>query len=154
MSEKAACLRWGNRWEQHNKTLMERFTEKWELNPETGCWEWQARRKEGRTYGYLGVDGKPRHAHRLAYELHVGPIPEGLVIDHLCNVPCCVNPDHLQAVTPEENRRRQVERKTHCVHNDPLSGENLVLVRRCRICLTAAEDRHQKRKRERKRRAA
>jgi hypothetical protein len=127
--------------------LLERFTAKYVVNPETGCWEWTAARFAGKPYGYIGVDGKPRQAHRVSYELHVGPIPEGLVIDHLCNVGYCVNPDHLQAVTQEENRRRQVERKTHCVNNHPLSGENLVLVRRCRICLDAAEQRHQERKR-------
>lgn len=138
---------WANARLQRNKTLMERFTEKWTLNPETGCWEWQARRKEGRTYGYLGVDGKPRHAHRLSYELHIGPIPDGLVIDHLCNVPCCVNPDHLQAVTPEENRRRQAERQTHCRNGHPLSGENLALVRVCRTCRQAAGERHRPRRR-------
>lgn len=48
----------------------------------------------------------PVRAHRFAYELVKGPIPEGLTLDHLCNVPLCVNPDHLEPVTLSENIRR------------------------------------------------
>lgn len=133
---------WENRHRQRDKTLAERFHEKYVVNPETGCWEWQAAKFAGGGYALLAIDGTPRHAHRVAYELLVGPITEGLVIDHLCCVAHCVNPDHLQQVTQEENRRRQAERQTHCKHGHPLSGENLALVRVCRTCRSATEARH------------
>jgi hypothetical protein len=72
----------------------------------TECWEWQG----GSTpqgYGRTkGDHGKLVPAHRYFYELHIGPIPEGLVIDHLCKNPPCVNPDHLETVTVTENNRR------------------------------------------------
>lgn len=74
-----------------------------------GCWVWQP--KGGTTaYGQLGrrVGGKYRAllAHRVSYEVFVGPIPEGLEIDHLCRVPKCVNPAHLQVVDRVTNVRR------------------------------------------------
>jgi hypothetical protein len=138
---------WANARLQRDKTPYERFHEKYTVNTETGCWEWQAGKFAGKDRGFITIDGTPRYAYRVSYELHVGPIPEGLVIDHLCNVPCCVNPDHLQAVTQEENRRRQMERQTHCRNGHPLSGENLALVRVCRTCRQAAEERHRPRKR-------
>lgn len=121
--------------------LIARFREKYTVNEVTGCWEWHVLPK-GSAYGYLGVSGTPRHAHRVAYELFIGPIPEGLVIDHLCGVARCVNPAHLEAVTQQENRRRQVERQTHCRQGHPLSGPNLALVRVCRTCRSATEERH------------
>jgi len=65
------------------------------------CWLWRGRiDKDG--YGHLG----DRLAHRLVYEALVGPIPKGLVIDHLCRIRNCVNPDHLEPVTVAENNRR------------------------------------------------
>lgn len=74
-------------------------------DPETGCWVWQ--RCTGRAgYGYTSVDGVRVSAHRAFYERHVGPIPEGLHIDHLCRNTSCVNPDHLEPVTCAENLRR------------------------------------------------
>lgn len=57
-------------------------------------------------YGLITLDGKPQLAHRIAYESAYGPIPDGLVIDHLCRVRNCVNPAHLEAVTQKENGRR------------------------------------------------
>ena len=71
----------------------------------TPCHVWQmATDRDG--YGWDHVEGRIKYAHRLAYECAKGPIPEGLQIDHLCRVPSCVNPDHLEAVTPRENRYR------------------------------------------------
>jgi hypothetical protein len=66
-----------------------------------GCWVWQ----RGVTALGYGCD-KDGMAHRVYYERHKGPIPEGLYIDHLCRNPPCVNPDHLEPVTPAENIRR------------------------------------------------
>jgi hypothetical protein len=69
-----------------------------------GCWEWTGTINNV-GYGSLS-DGESNLAHRFAYELLVAPIPDGLQIDHLCNVRNCVNPAHLEAVTAQENMRR------------------------------------------------
>lgn len=72
---------------------------------ENGCWRWTGTTTSG--YGKVTVDRVPVFAHRRAYELWVGPIPEGLVLDHVqargCSTTLCVCPDHLEPVTPREN---------------------------------------------------
>lgn len=130
------------------RSLGEKFHEKYVVDDETGCWEWQAATFSTGGYALLSVDGTPRRAHRVGYELLIGPIPEGLVLDHLCVNVRCVNPAHMQPVTQEENRRRQAERQTHCRNGHPLSGANLALVRVCRTCRQAAEERHVTKRRE------
>lgn len=67
-------------------------------------------------YGHMRVEGKDWVAHRYYYEFYVGPIPDGLVVDHLCRVRACCNPEHLEVVTIQENNVRSglVKRKTHC----------------------------------------
>ena len=90
------------------------------------CWVWKAHRtKKG--YGTVRYKGKMRKAHRVVYELLVGTIPDGLEIDHLCNNTSCVNPAHLEPVTPEENMRRFIlsRQKTHCKYGHELTEENL-----------------------------
>lgn len=72
-----------------------------------GCWVFEGNRNTG---GYGLVSGHrgvhPGPAHRIMYEHFSGPVPEGLELDHLCRNPSCVNPDHLEAVTHQENVRR------------------------------------------------
>ena len=73
-----------------------------------GCWEWTGA-KDGDGYGHLTIAGRVVGAHRFAYELLVGPIPEGLEIDHLCRNRACVKPADLEPVTRAENLRRARE---------------------------------------------
>lgn len=110
---------------------------------DSGCWEWiGARNSKG--YGSVGVLGSSQSTHRVAYELLVGTIPEGLQIDHLCRNKACCNPEHLEPVTALVNTRRRPDiQKTHCIHGHEMTAENTVITRRkpdgysirvCRIC--------------------
>ena len=77
-----------------------------EHRPDLGpCWIWT--KSTNGKYGTIKVD-RFKYAHRFSYEIHKGPIPAGLVIDHLCRTWLCVNPDHLEAVTNRENLNRGV----------------------------------------------
>lgn len=114
------------------------------------CWLWTAKARV-RGYGVIGTgNGKQtRVTHRVAYELVIGPIPEGLQLDHLCRVRHCVNPKHLEPVTQAENLRRGEGGvlKTHCPHGHPLREGNLVKCRRgTRECLTCARERARRRR--------
>lgn len=75
------------------------------VNKTETCWLWTASHN-GLGYGNFHAGGQRIYAHRYAYELLVGPIPKGLVLDHLCMTPSCVNPAHLEAVTQRENTLR------------------------------------------------
>lgn len=105
------------------------------------CWIWMGA-KQGRGYGRFKVADKILLVHRWTYEWFVGPIPEGLTIDHLCRNPSCVRPDHLEPVTREENswRGNTNKDKTECLNGHELSGANVYVppsrpqVRECRIC--------------------
>lgn len=131
---------------------------------ENGCWLWCAY-VQPNGYGQYGVGVYPNGgmvaAHRHSYLLLVGPIPDGLQLDHLCRVTRCVNPAHLEPVTARENTLRSDglcainARKTHCIHGHPLSGDNLLVAayRRERICRLCATERS-RRSRDRKRKAA
>lgn len=128
--------------------MLDRFEAKVERITESGCWVWTGA-LSGSGYGRVNVEGKNRQAHRTVYAMHKGAIPEGMQIDHLCKVRCCVNPDHLEPVTQLENLRRadhfakgKFKRAvTHCPHGHPYDGENLRVVTRSdgrvrRFCVT------------------
>jgi hypothetical protein len=68
------------------------------------CWLWIGSKIKSKwAYGQLKVNGKNQSAHRVSYQLYKGQIPEGLVVRHTCNNPCCVNPEHLELGTQQEN---------------------------------------------------
>lgn len=140
----------------------ERF---WRKVDKTGdCWLWTGtRNRRGRhPYGVVAYDDTQVLVHRLAYELLIGPIPEGFVIDHLCKTTLCCNPaTHMEPVTQAENVRRgesifaQNARKTHCTHGHELAGANLRVDpktggRHCHACAIAASRRAQARERARR----
>lgn len=107
------------------------------------CWTWTGYIKPN---GYASFyPGGGRHvgkvyAHRFSYELVNGPIPNGMEIDHTCNVRNCVNPAHLEVVTHRENLDRAKDRRTHCPHGHEFTDENSYWwngYRSCRTCRTA-----------------
>ena len=107
-----------------------------------GCVEWSGTRYSS-GYGRI-TEGRKKHyyVHRWAYEYFIGPIPEGMVIDHICRNRACCNPSHLEVVTSGENTRRGFpyrERKTHCIRGHEYTAENTHLnsagFRECKICL-------------------
>ena len=90
------------------ETKEERFNKKYLINEDTDCWEWQ-NAKNNIGYGMFRWDRHTmRTAHRVSYELHNGPIPEGLVVCHKCDNPICVNPEHLWVGTLKDNAQDMV----------------------------------------------
>ncbi len=117
-----------------------------------GCWEWTASvRRDG--YGQFRLDGRVVSAHRVSYGLFVGPIPEGLTLDHLCRNRLCVRPDHLEPVTLCENILRgeslpaQNARKTQCPQGHAYDEANTRIGRHgWRVCRTCHRDRERERR--------
>ena len=121
------------------------------------CWLWAGASTNG--YGVASVGGRrPKgrqvRIHRAAYEALVGPIPDGMHVDHLCRVRNCYNPAHLEAVTQAENNQRSnalrtYERKTHCAAGHPFPDVPLAsgIQQKCRECGRLKAARYRQRRR-------
>ena len=133
------------------------------IRDSNGCLIFQGCKVVG--YGQLRVNGRTMLAHRVTYEEFVGPIPPGLVIDHLCRTPACVNPEHLEAVPQRINIlrgdgpdvARNLLRERHkgivtCIRGHAFDAENTYITpdgfRRCRRCHRDRERARAARKRE------
>ena len=114
---------------------------------EAGCWLWTAALNES---GYATFNTAKRHGlsslgHRSLFACWVGPLDDELYLDHLCRTPRCVNPAHLEPVTPRENVVRGVEARAVCANGHPYEGNRIVNSpegwTRCRLCHAAREHR-------------
>jgi hypothetical protein len=117
--------------------LPKKIEDKLNKNGPGGCWLWTGDLRDG--YGQVWFEGKHRIVHRVVYEYLVGPIPAGLQTDHLCRVRACSNPAHLELVTNKVNAQRGnvggwQRRLTHCKNGHPLSGNNIRMQGKRRIC--------------------
>lgn len=133
------------------KTVASRLWDK--VDKTDTCWLWTGyTTPDG--YGVMagereGDRNRTSGVHRVSYELLVGPIPAGLEIDHLCQVRNCVNPDHLEPVTRDENARRAGVRQTHCISGHEFTEQNTRIrasdgARICRTCESGDRAEHRK----------
>jgi hypothetical protein len=117
---------------------------------ENGCIEWSGSRNWG-GYGRIGIGKKILSAHRVAYEEFVGPIPTGMVLDHLCRNRACINPAHLEPVTQRENNLRG-ENDRVVLHRAKTCAKGHTLTQQpngrmsCRQCNREAVRRYQQRR--------
>ncbi len=147
-------------WQKHGDPLGESFP--WpgrfwaKVAKSEGCWVWTGafgREGYGRTSDGKG-HGRIALSHRVSYELEIGPIPDGLHIDHLCRNRACVRPSHLEPVTQAENNRRSAT-KSVCVAGHPMVDPNLYYRsdgrRECRECCQRRAREYDQRRAERAR---
>jgi hypothetical protein len=148
--------------------LAQRFWSFVERGNPSDCWLWISG-VSGSGHGQIRINGQKVYAHRVAYELVVGPIPDGLFLDHMCHnrdLACpggtncthrrCVNPAHLEPATRRENQLRGRAfsavnaAKTHCIHGHPFDEANTIIRpgnhRGCRECGRIAQRAYQQRK--------
>jgi hypothetical protein len=123
------------------RPAMERFLGHFIPEPNTGCWLWTSGVDRDGYAKFFEGRGLEQYGHRYAYKQFVGPIPEGLILDHLCRVRHCVNPTHLEPVTNRENimrGRRPLGERTHCPRGHPFNDKNTYFPshggRKCRAC--------------------
>lgn len=128
-----------------NVPLGQRIRERCDVQPD-GCWKWNGS-VDRKGYGRLMVKLRRVFAHRISYEAFRGPIPHGLVIDHLCRNPPCCNPDHLEAVTRRENTIRGTNpaaiaaKRSACQKGHAyVDGSYLVTAHGCRRCLICTKE--------------
>jgi hypothetical protein len=130
------------------RTAEERFREKFQVDEATGCWVWTASRFPAGYGQFRWSPAKNGYAHIWAYEHYIGPVPEGLELDHTCRRRECCNPEHLEPVTHLENLMRSPvapaatnAAKTKCKRGHELTEANTYISRRgeriCRPCQRA-----------------
>lgn len=115
-----------------------------EVDIATGCWIWRGSFLQKSGYGRIKVKGRDYVAHRFIYERYVEPVPKELQLDHLCRVRLCVNPQHLEPVTPYENQLRgstftkKFSESLTCSRGHEKIPENIFLRKdgryRCKLC--------------------
>lgn len=144
MSNIGPCLKLQQPRPHRRRPELDRFIEK-VLIADSGCWEWVGSRLPS-GYGRFGDVNKRSAmvlAHRWSYEYFAGPIPAGAVIDHMCRNKLCVNPLHIDAVTPYENNARSIPFRrthtdTHCVNGHAWNESNIYRKKgggkNCRTC--------------------
>ena len=117
---------------------------------DTGCWLWIGASQSSRGYGAVSLNGRQMNAHRAVWVFINGDLPGSVHVDHLCRVPPCVNPHHMEPVSPRVNTQRgsaaKVHRarhaaKTHCAHGHEYSTDNTrvytyrgLKFRKCKSC--------------------
>lgn len=137
-----------------SRSLLDRIADRFVVGDE--CWDWLRPWKRG--YGYIYHDGRNQPAHRVIYELLVGPVPPGYELDHLCRNKACVRPSHLEPVLHVDNMRRAIPHRqdgfrslkehnqrerarTHCKSGHEFTKENTYWRptggRDCRTCMRA-----------------
>lgn len=143
----------------HNESLLLRLSRAFTVQDK--CWIWNGYTNPS-GHAAMRYQGRKQGAHRVTYEYFVGKIPEGLVLDHLCKRPACINPKHLEPVKQGENVRRidnnpvsrQMKRDNECKEGHKFTPENTYLrsdakgrgIRECRTCRTEASKRFRMRR--------
>ena len=140
---------------QYDEDPVIRFNQRYIVNEETGCWEWQGA-QTGNGYGYMEIGGKRIKTHRFSYQLYNGELIEGLVIMHSCDNRVCVNPEHLSQDTASANikdmwqkgrakagfkKGPNYELGGQCMKGHDLTEKTLMVfsnnARKCRTCWNA-----------------
>jgi hypothetical protein len=122
--------------------MEKRFWKHISPEPNTGCWLWTGTANmRGYGYGSFTINKKSVNSHRVSFELFRGPIPIGMHVCHKCDVPLCVNPEHLFLGTRSDNQRDRVVKgrhneaqKTHCPKGHQYILSNLLKGRKGRVC--------------------